>query len=186
MFISISGCVSERENQGLYEYQQAKCVTNFENVQISLKATSKFNFPGLLLPGMLLPGDPGGVNWYKQRFWTPADICDLGQQGDLKKKNNSENTKVLKISELWHGFKISPILADLCHICTPKCLVPWIWECWIWFCWIQDCWKLDCWNGVLLNWRIVQFKQCWEHYCCVRDFSMRECWTWHTLSVDSE
>ena len=47
MFICLSGCVYERENQGLYEYHQTKWVTNFDNVKISVKATSKFNFPGI-------------------------------------------------------------------------------------------------------------------------------------------
>ena len=32
---------------------------------------------------MLLPGHPGGVSWYEQYFWNPADICDLRQHGDL-------------------------------------------------------------------------------------------------------
>ena len=32
---------------------------------------------------MLLPGHPGGVSCYEQCFWTPADIFDLRQQGDL-------------------------------------------------------------------------------------------------------
>ena len=31
---------------------------------------------------MLLPGHPGGVNSYKQYFWTDANSCDLGQQVD--------------------------------------------------------------------------------------------------------
>ena len=45
---------------------------------------SKFNIPGMTQPGLLLPGHPGGVNWYEQRFWTPADICDIGKKGDTK------------------------------------------------------------------------------------------------------
>ena len=53
------------------------------------------------------------INYF---FWTPANICDLGQQGDLYSKYYSGNIKVQKISKLLHGFKISPILADLCHI----------------------------------------------------------------------
>ena len=32
---------------------------------------------------MLIPGHSGGVSWYEQSFWNPADICDQGQQGDL-------------------------------------------------------------------------------------------------------
>ena len=48
MIIRLSGCVYERENQGLYEYRQTKWVTNFDNVKISLKATSKLNFPGII------------------------------------------------------------------------------------------------------------------------------------------
>ena len=34
----------------------------------------------------------------------------------LLHKIHSGNTKVLEISKLWHGFKISPILADFCYI----------------------------------------------------------------------
>ena len=33
-------------------------------------------------------------------------------------KDYSNHTEVLKISKLWNGFKISPFLADLCHIFT--------------------------------------------------------------------
>ena len=59
-----------------------------------------------------------GVNWYEQRFWTAANICDLGQQGDLYTNDHSGNTKALNILKLWHGFKFSPILADSCRIWT--------------------------------------------------------------------
>ena len=31
---------------------------------------------------MLLPGHPGGVNWYEQCFSTVAENCDLEQQAD--------------------------------------------------------------------------------------------------------
>ena len=48
--------------------------------QSTLKIKFSRNNP---LPGILLPGHPGGVSGYEQYFWTPADICDLGQQGDL-------------------------------------------------------------------------------------------------------
>ena len=37
-------------------------------------------------PGLLIPGYPVGVNYYEQRFWTPADICDLEKQGELYTK----------------------------------------------------------------------------------------------------
>ena len=47
---------------------------------------------------MLLPGDPGGVNRYKQHIWTAANMCDLGQQGDLYKKIYYWNTEALKMS----------------------------------------------------------------------------------------
>ena len=60
----------------------------------------KFSRNNLCTPGMFLPGDPGGINLNKERFWTATDICDLGQQGDLYRKNYSKNTKVLKISKL--------------------------------------------------------------------------------------
>ena len=58
---------------------------------------------------MLLPGHPGRVNWYEQKFWTDANLFDLGQQTDLYTKT------ILVTRKYWHGFKISPILADLCH-----------------------------------------------------------------------
>ena len=32
---------------------------------------------------MLLYGHPFGISWYEQRFWTPTDICELGQHCDL-------------------------------------------------------------------------------------------------------
>ena len=48
MFIQLSGCASNIKNKGLLEYQLKKnCFTKPENVQTSLKVTSKFNFPGI-------------------------------------------------------------------------------------------------------------------------------------------
>ena len=32
---------------------------------------------------MLLPGHPGGVNWYEQKLWTAANHCDLKLQADF-------------------------------------------------------------------------------------------------------
>ena len=32
---------------------------------------------------MILYGDPGGVNYHEQHFWTPADSFDLGQQAEF-------------------------------------------------------------------------------------------------------
>ena len=66
-------------------------------------------------PGILLPGHPGGVYWYEQHFWTDADLFDLGQQADFYTKTILVTHKSLKISKLWHRFKISPIFADLWH-----------------------------------------------------------------------
>ena len=53
---------------------------------------------------MLLPGHPGGINWYEWQF------CTLHT-------NHSGHSEVLKISNMWHGFEILYRLADLCHIC---------------------------------------------------------------------
>ena len=103
--------------------------TNFENVQISLQATSKLNFPGITPTWNA--GDPGGVNWHKQCFWTLASICDLGQQGNLYKKDFSGITKVQKISKLGHGFKIS-LFCAICVtglISTTYTLCPASWCC---------------------------------------------------------
>ena len=47
MLMYLSGCVSKIENQGLCKYQLKSGITNVENVQMSLKATSKFHFPGI-------------------------------------------------------------------------------------------------------------------------------------------
>ena len=55
---------------------------------MSCKAISKVNIPGLLLLG-----HPGGVNWYEQHFLTAADICDLGNQGVLYTKTILERPK---------------------------------------------------------------------------------------------
>ena len=63
---------------------------------------------------MLLPGHPGGVNWYEQRFWTAAYNCDLEQKADFV-ISNSWHTEGMKMLKLLHGFRISPTLADLCH-----------------------------------------------------------------------
>ena len=76
----------------------------------------KFNFHGITPTWNAFPGYPGGVSWYKKRFWTAANMCDLGQQGDLYIKYYSVNSLALNISKLWHGFNISPILADLYHM----------------------------------------------------------------------
>ena len=32
---------------------------------------------------MLLPNQPGGVKWYKEKFWTDGDFCELEHHGDL-------------------------------------------------------------------------------------------------------
>ena len=51
------------------------------------KLASKFPLNSTFLespqPGMLLPGHPGGVNWYEIRFWTAVNNGDLEQQADL-------------------------------------------------------------------------------------------------------
>ena len=50
---------------------------------------------------MLLSSHLGGVNSYKQHFWTGADSCDLGQQADPNTKTILEAQRyVLKISKL--------------------------------------------------------------------------------------
>ena len=43
---------------------------------------------------MLIPGYPGGVNGYEQLFWTGAEICDLGKQGDLYTRTILETPKL--------------------------------------------------------------------------------------------
>ena len=60
---------------------------------MSRKATSNSIFLEQPQPGMFLPGHPWGVNWYVQRFWTAADICDLEQQADLYTKTILETPK---------------------------------------------------------------------------------------------
>ena len=88
---------------------------------------------------MLLPGDPVGVNWYKQRFWTATNICDLGQQGDLYQKDCSGNTKVLIISKLGHGFIqlwqliFSSGLCNFSMFASPICQ-------WQTGCWLRQWW----------------------------------------------
>ena len=67
-------------------------------------------------PGLLITGHPGGVNKYEQFFWTPAYICDLGQQGDLYTKTNLEHQS----SE---NFNIMMWIQDLPH---PRWFVPYV------------------------------------------------------------
>ena len=40
------------------------------------------------------------INWYEQRFWTAANICDLGQEGDLYTKTTLEKCELNKVVDL--------------------------------------------------------------------------------------
>ena len=53
---------------------------------VSLNFTTKSNIPGIPQPWMLLPGHPGGVNWYECNFWTAGDFYNLEQQANLYTK----------------------------------------------------------------------------------------------------
>ena len=80
---NISGCVSEREIYDYLNINFKNSVINVDNEWVSLKFTSKFENPGIPEAGMLLPGHPGGVNWFEWEFLTTAGLCDLGKQGKL-------------------------------------------------------------------------------------------------------
>ena len=65
-------------------------------------------------PGILLPNHQGGVNGYEHNFdW--RQLVWPWTASWPQHKQHSDNTEVLTISKLWHGFKVSTILADLCH-----------------------------------------------------------------------
>ena len=74
---------------------------------------------------MLLPGHPGGVSWYEQFFWTLADICNLGQQGDLY-TNSIQGTP--KLWKCWNYDMESRSLPSLL-ICADPCI-----ECYLHTC----------------------------------------------------
>ena len=68
---------------------------------------------------MLLPGHPGGVNWYEQHVWTDVDLFDLGQQADLYTKS------ILVLRKCWklQNYDIA-LIQDLPHPCW---FVPYTW-----------------------------------------------------------
>ena len=74
---------------------------------MSRKATSTFNIPGIT-PTLYLVIQ-GGSTGMNNVFGLPPGTTRWPLH-----KDHSRNTKVMKISKLWHEFKISPILADLC------------------------------------------------------------------------
>ena len=65
---------------------------------------------------MLLSGHPSEVKWYEWHFWTDRDFCDMGQQADLSTKIFLITRRCWQLKMFWHGLKIFPIRADLCHI----------------------------------------------------------------------
>ena len=67
---------------------------------------------------MLLPGHQGGVSWYEQRFWTPFDICDLGQQGDLYTQTILGTPRRWKCQNYDMDSR-SPPTSLICAICWP-------------------------------------------------------------------
>ena len=87
-----------------------------EYVLMSLKITSKFNIPGKTTTW-------NASTWlsrWGELIWTTfLDWGRLVWPGTASwplVKDHSGHTEVLKMSKLWPGFKISPILADLCHL----------------------------------------------------------------------
>ena len=85
---------------------------------ISRKATSKFNI-------LRITPTWNASTWsskWGQLVWTTFLDCHRqlrpGTATWLSYKGHSRHTEVMKISKLWHGFKVSPILADLCHMWT--------------------------------------------------------------------
>ena len=61
----------------------------------------------------------GVINWYEQRFWDCRRQLWHGTASRLLYKGHSGHTKMkffFFYFLLWHWFKISPIVADLCYI----------------------------------------------------------------------
>ena len=97
-------------------------VTNVDYVWMSLKATSNFNIP------QIAPNCNAytwSSRWGQLKLMKILDCQGILWPGTASSpihKSHSISTDMLKISELWHGPKISPILADLCHI---DCAIIW-------------------------------------------------------------
>ena len=106
--------VTSRIFQGVF--RNTNGVTNIGNMWMSLKATSKFNIPGITPTwnsstwssrwGLLIW--TSFLDW-RRLVWPRTASWPLH-------KDHSGHTEVFKMSKLRHGFKISPILADLCDM----------------------------------------------------------------------
>ena len=116
MFLYLSGCVTKSENQGLFEYQLEKLRYKYwkcaNEPQSYLKILFSWNNP---YHGMLLPGHPGGVTRYWHCFWTPADISQLGQQGDLYTQTILETPKRSKFQNYYMDLRY-PTSSMICAI----------------------------------------------------------------------
>ena len=102
-------CVRKRKPRGFQISNKNTAVQIWILSEESTKLSHYLIFLEKHQPGMLLPGHPGGVNWYEQCVWIVTQNCDLDQQADCF-------TRAFLGDEKINGFKISPILANLCHM----------------------------------------------------------------------
>ena len=108
MFICLSGCVS-KNTKCFININKIKLITNYENVQISLKATSKFNFPGMTTTwnaftwvsrwGQLMKATFLGCRqhlWPGTTKWPPTKKSNLRtpKRWILKKKNYIDSRSI--------------------------------------------------------------------------------------------
>ena len=79
---------------------------------MSHKATLKFNIPGIIPTWIAYTlSSRGRSTDMNNLFGLPSTFLAWDNKDN---KDHSGNTKALKISNLWRGFEISPILADMC------------------------------------------------------------------------
>ena len=112
----LSGCVSERGDQGIPLFKINKSCYKFlfcvNEPQSYLKIKYSLDNPNLNRLYLVIQVGSTGMNKVldcRQHLWPGTIRWPLY-------KHHSGNTKALKIWKLCHGFKISQILANLCHM----------------------------------------------------------------------
>ena len=110
------GVIRKEKSRGYLNINFKNGSTNVEYVLMSLTFTSIFYIPGKTITFNVSTWSSrwGPLIWTTSLDWRKL-VWPWTASWPLH-KDHSGHTEVLKTSKLWHGFKFSPILADLCHI----------------------------------------------------------------------
>ena len=117
--VSFRVCFGKKKSRAIRICLQTRVLQMSNMCKWAGKLPQNSIFLALPLPGILLPGDPGGVKRYEWHFWTPAAFCDLGQQVDLYTET------ILVPRRCWTFKNYDRILISL-----PPSLILAIYVCW--------------------------------------------------------